>query len=268
MSAPISGSSRPSARRRSAPLGAGPALASGAAPSSTRPACSTGRCSRACARSPAGTSTGIDAELFEVALQGFFDDRQHAAAGPESGPAGRRRPGRGLLDCPAGGRRLQLLPVDDRAHRALRAVPGRPPGPHAEGAAARRSTPASPMFPRRGLGTSSASMPPARRCCGSASLVNVFFAVPHTFYEVRRDPLRGLLGAARARPGRASACRCGRCRTTPKTSAPSRTGSSCASWRTPCSASRSGPNGARCRARCGAGASGCSAARPSRRRCG
>ncbi len=25
-------------------------------------------------------------------------------------------------------------------------------------------------------------------------LVNVFFAVPHTFYEVRRDPLRGLLG--------------------------------------------------------------------------
>ncbi len=29
-------------------------------------------------------------------------------------------------------------------------------------------------------------------------LVNVFFAVPHTFYEVRRDPLRGLLGAASA----------------------------------------------------------------------
>ncbi|MCE9659334.1 MAG: acyltransferase domain-containing protein [Burkholderiales bacterium] len=33
-------------------------------------------------------------------------------------------------------------------------------------------------------------------------LVNVFFAVPHTFYEVRRDPLRGLLGQpSRARPG-------------------------------------------------------------------
>ena len=31
-----------------------------------------------------------------------------------------------------------------------------------------------------------------------SKLVNVFFAVPHTFYEVRRDPLRGLLGAASA----------------------------------------------------------------------
>jgi len=37
-----------------------------------------------------------------------------------------------------------------------------------------------------------------------SKLVNVFFAVPHTFYEVRRDPLRGLLGApsaARTSPG-------------------------------------------------------------------
>jgi acyl transferase domain-containing protein/phosphopantetheinyl transferase len=31
-----------------------------------------------------------------------------------------------------------------------------------------------------------------------SKLMNVFFAVPHTFYEVRRDPLRGLLGAASA----------------------------------------------------------------------
>ena len=34
-----------------------------------------------------------------------------------------------------------------------------------------------------------------------SKLVSVFFAVPHTFYEVRRDPLRGLLGqASAARP--------------------------------------------------------------------
>ena len=34
--------------------------------------------------------------------------------------------------------------------------------------------------------------------CRATGLVNVFFAVPHTFYEVRRDPLRGLLGQALA----------------------------------------------------------------------
>jgi hypothetical protein len=86
-----------------------------------------------------------------------------------------------------------------------------------------------------------------------------------------RSPARSLARPARpAEHGTAERrrCRCGRCRTSPRTSAPSRTRSSCASWRTPCSASRSGPNGARSRARCGAGANGCSAGPPSKRRCG
>jgi hypothetical protein len=74
--------------------------------------------------------------------------------------------------------------------------------------------------------------------------------------------------ARRARCGRRSASRCGRCRTMPRTSAPSRTRSSCASWRTRCLVQRSAPNGGHCRGRCGTDANGCSGARRSRRQCG
>ena len=205
---------------------------------------------------------GIDADLSEVALQDFFAIGQHAAAGPESGPARRRRPGRGVLDCPAGGRRLQLLPVDDRAHRAVRTVPGRPR--RASRCAARQR--AARRRRHRRLRAAGLGLRVPRRLRRAAVAGRATWSTSSS--RCRTPSTRcgaipcAACSARRARPGRASACRCGRCRTTPRTSAPSRTRSSCASWRMPCSATRSGPNGARCRARCGAGASGCSAARP------
>ena len=149
---------------------------------------------------------------------GLLRDRQHAAAGPESDPAGRRRPGRGLLDCPAGGRRLQLLPVDDRAHRTLRTVPGRPPGPHAEGAAARPRRRCHRCFRAAGLGL---RVPRCLRRASAAGLQadqRVLRGAAHVLRGPARSPARPAR-RTRAPPGRASACRCGKCRTTPKTSA-------------------------------------------------
>ena len=68
---------------------------------------------------------GIDAELFEAGASGLLLAGRDAAPGPRSGPARRRRPGRRVLGRAAGGRRLQLLPIDDRPDRAVRAMPRR-----------------------------------------------------------------------------------------------------------------------------------------------
>ena len=67
---------------------------------------------------------------------GLLRGRRDASTGAQPGPAGRRRSGRGLLGGAAGRRGLQLLPVDHRPHRAVRAVPGGPARIDDEGAAA------------------------------------------------------------------------------------------------------------------------------------
>ena len=222
-SAPTSASSRAGACRRLAPLGAARPSA-GAAPSSTRPACSTGRCSRACARSPAGTTPASTPSCATSACDGLLRGRRDAAAGAQSGAARCRRPGRGLL-----ARRSRSAPTSTASRRrsAASSCTSRAP-PTCRGSTmrarqqpARRRRDRHRRAARLGLRVRRRRRP--RRCCASATWSTSSSRCRTRFYEVRRDPLRGLLGAATARRRPSAACRCGRCRTTARTSAPSRT---------------------------------------------
>ena len=84
---------------------------SGATPTSTRPACSTGRCS---IRSPAcapGTRAGSTRCLPIRRSQGFFGPGSWPVAPDQSGAARCDRPCDGLLDRPAPRHGFQLVPV-------------------------------------------------------------------------------------------------------------------------------------------------------------